>query len=269
MNINLKAIKPFLIKHGPTILTGLATVGVVATGYLTRRAVLKNLPEITEAVCFADDSDIPIAQTIKRIERQNWKYYIPPAVVGILTIGCGIGANQWHLSKEGLLAAAALTYKASGEELEAKLKEKFGAEAVDDAKKELAKERKEREDDDRPPWIAKNPEKMKIWEPYSKQWIYASQKDLLCVELMANKLLQQASTVPFDRLLSMYGVKGNKDTKHLGWSYEDESFDELACYYYAGAWIDLCPQLIENQDGTSFLQMEYGIHPNYIPEVIR
>lgn len=88
MQIRVQALKPVLQKYGPTILTGLASAGVVLTAHLTRRAVLKNLGDVAEAVLFEDDSDIPVSQTVHRIDRQNWKNYIPPAIAAVCTIGC-------------------------------------------------------------------------------------------------------------------------------------------------------------------------------------
>lgn len=264
MQIRVQALKPVLQKYGPTILTGLASAGVVLTAHLTRRAVLKNLGDVAEAVLFEDDSDIPVSQTVHRIDRQNWKNYIPPAIAAVCTIGCLVGANQWHLSKEGALAAAVALYKTNGEELEKKFKEKFGEDAVKEAKKEIAKERSEK---NLAPWDVQKPDKIMIWEPYSEQYFYASQKDLLWVEIMANKMLAQEFTVKLDQILALYGLRGNAKTKNLGWSYDDESFCELASYYGAGAWIDLCPQTVTNKDGSEYFQMEYGIHPNDISEV--
>ena len=80
-------------------------------------------------------------------------------------------------------------------------------------------------------------------------------------------MLAQEFTVKLDQILALYGLRGNAKTKNLGWSYDDESFCELASYYGAGAWIDLCPQTVTNKDGSEYFQMEYGIHPNDISEV--
>lgn len=266
MKIDFKLIKPVLEKHGPTILTGLASIGVLFTGYLVHRADLKNLGDITEAVLFTDDSDIPVKETVKRVTKKNWKLYIPPAVSALCTIGCIVGADRWHVSKEGMLAAAALMYKTSGEELETKLREEFGDEKVSEIKQKIAEEKA---DANRPPWQEKQPDKMMIWEPYTKQWFYASQKDILWDELMANKMLAQKFTVTLADICRLYGLKPTKESKTLGWSYDDETFCELASYYGAGAWIDMCPQTCTRPDGTEYFQMEYGIHPNDISEVLK
>ena len=266
MKIDFKLIKPVLEKHGPTILTGLASIGVLFTGYLVHRADLKNLGDIAEAVLFTDDSDIPMGETVKRVTKKNWKLYIPSAVSAVCTIGCIVGADRWHVSKEGMLAAAALMYKTSGEELEKKLREEFGDEKVTEIKQKIAEEKAEQ---NRPPWEERHPDKMKIWEPYTEQWFYASQKDILWAEIVINKKLAQEMEVTLNDLLALYGCKKTKKGEELGWTIEDECFTEIwACGgALMGNWIDFCPQVIENKDGTTYFQMEYVIHPVNIDEV--
>lgn len=254
-------LKTLAIKNGPTLLTGFVCSGVVATGYLTYTATLDCLSDTTEAVLFKDDSDIPVKQTIRRAVRKNWKKFIPACLMGLVTMGCAVGAHKWHISKETALTAAALAYKTASEDLEKKFSEKYGENAVKEAKHEIAEEKELRQKVDK--YALNSSEKFKIWEPYSEQWIYADLKDILWVELCANKRLLQRDIVYLNDILNMFGLKGNSKTMYLAWSYEDEVFTEGAGYY-GGAWIELAPQIIDNPDGTHYYQLEYGIHPNDI-----
>ena len=266
MNLNINVIKNALIKHGPSILTGIAMVGVITTGYLVHKADRKLIGDVAEAVLFEDDSDIPVSDTVKRIAKKNWKIYIPAAMSGVLAMGCAFGANQWHLSKEGALAAAAIMYKANSEELEKKLREEFGEEKVDEVKKKIAEAKA---DKDRPPWEEKRPDKMKIWEPYSKQWFWASQQELLWAEIMINKMICQQWKVTLNDLLKIYGCKTSKEFENLGWSYDDECYTQTwACGgRLMGNWIGFSPQLVENKDGTTYFEMDYEVHPNDLTNI--
>ena len=242
--INVTAAKTILIKHGPSILSGAAVAGVVLTALLTHRADKKLIGAVAEAALFDEDTETPTEEIVKHQAVHYWKNYIPAGICGLLTIGCVIGSNRWHLSKEGALAAAALMYKTGGEDLEKKLRGEFG---------------------DRPPWEDRNPAKMMIYDPYTDQWFQATQQEILWAELTANKMLQQRGVVTLNDILSMYkGTRKTKKGQTLGWSYSDDAFDEMASYYTCGAWIDLCPQIIINPDGTTYMQMEYGIHPGDI-----
>lgn len=151
--MNLNDIKNTLIKHGPSILTGVAMIGVAATAYLMHRAEEKNTVDI--CISYLDNKDQTFVDIRKQTYKKNWKNYIPSVICGLATMGCIFGANHWHLSKEGALAAAALMYKANSEDLEKKLREEFGNDKVDEVKQKI---REAKEDAERPPWEEK-PEK--------------------------------------------------------------------------------------------------------------
>lgn len=261
MTFNLSMVKPFLQKHGPSILTGLTIFGVAATGYLTHVADKKLIGDVCEKIVMSEDTEKPVKEIVNETAKEHWKDYIAPAAVGLATMGCSFGANSWHLSKEGTLAAAALMYKTSGEELEKKIREKFGDEETAKIKKEIAEAKADKE---RPPWEEKRPDKMKIWEPYSKQWFYATQQELLWAEIVINKMLAQNYQVSMNDLLKIYNCKPIKDGDNFGWSYDDECFTELwACGgAMMGNWIGFSPGYRQDSNGEWYFEMDYEVHPN-------
>lgn len=240
-------IKNNLNKYGPSILTSISILGTVATAILVHLADRKVFKDINP-----DDDDKDLKKRIK----SNWKYYIPPAIAGLVTIGCSIGVNHWHLEKESALAAAAILYKD-------KLKN-FGSSTEnrdnDDEDKELVKTHEKN------PFQTKN-EKIKIWEPFSKQWFRASQQEILWAEIIINKMLAQNYEVTLNDLLKIYGCKTCKEGEYLGWSYDDDSFTELwACGgALLGNWIGFSPQIISNGDDYYF-SMDYEIQPSDLRE---
>ena len=176
----------------------------------------------------------------------NWKNYIPPVVAGLGTAACIIGANCMHLKIEAALAGAVAFYKAAGEDFEEAVYEKFGDAGL-------------REN------LQINPTnvKIRIWEPYTRQWFEATQQEILWAELTANKLLHQSGKVTLNDVLGFYSDQNLKKTKRgseLGWSWDSEEFDEMSSYYYAGGWIDMCPQFDDSMGNCRFV-MEYGINP--------
>lgn len=242
MKLNPKVIMPIIKKHLPTILSGMAVAGVGLTGWLSYRAARKSDPE--------------------KSFKEQWKNYIPPATAAAGTIACIIGANFLHLRLESVLAGAVAFYKAAGEDFEDDVVEKFGDAGL--------KENVLHADKTAP--IPKSMTmKIKIWEPYTKQWFEATQQEILWAELTANKMLQQKGTVTLNEVLKLYSDPRLKMRKHgdlLGWSWDDDTFNELAGYYYSGGWIDMCPQF-EEYDGTMRFVMDYGINPNDISELVK
>lgn len=270
MKINFKIIGKIIEKHGPSILTGMAAVGVVLTGYLTHKATEKITMEVADEAEQVKNSENPTSETFiaeikKKVIKENWKNYIPPAIAGVGTIACIIGANYWHLSKESALAAAVAFYKVSESDLKEVIKEKFGEDALEDVKKDIAKKRIE---DERPPWEPKDSNKMTIYEPYTKQWFRASQQEILWAELTANKMLQQTWKVTLNDILALYdGCKQTKLGNVIGWSLDDEMFMDAVSYSPSrAAWITFVPIKVEKPDGNAYFEMEYEIHPNELPE---
>lgn len=235
MNPKAKVIFTTIGKFAPTILTGMAAAGVGLTGWLSYRAAKKSDPEKTF--------------------KEEWRIYIPVGVAGLGTVACVVGANWIHLSREAAALAAVAFYKAAGEDFEDAVREKFGEEG---SKSKVMDEWK------RPP---DRNMKIEIWEPYTHQWFEASQQEILWAELCANKMLQQKGSLTLNEVLRLYNDKSLKMKKvgnELGWSWDDDMFCELSSYYYAGGWIDMCPQFVY-EDGRWIFRMEYGINPNELP----
>lgn len=250
--ISIQTIKQFAKAYGPTILSGLAIVGVAMTGYFAHKAGAETGAKVLiENAGSPEEAD----QIANKIIKSEWTRYIPPVASGVLTIGCIVAADRWHVCKEAALLASCLAYKNSAEIFEDKVRRELGDKAVDEAKEE-AKAKKSAMSCDG---------KMKIYEPYTEQWFKASQQELLWCELTVNKMLAQQGTVVLNDILAMF-PKAHKTQRggEIGWSWEDETFNELAGYYYAGGWIDLCPQLCEKPNGETYFNLEYGINPNEI-----
>lgn len=107
MNI-MKPVCRFLKRNGPTILTIGASAGVVATSYLTGKAVLK-ADRIMNDLSFEELKSIDTKKKLIPV-------YIPPVIAGTATIACVIGAHLMNKKiQAGLFAAYTMldtTYKA-------------------------------------------------------------------------------------------------------------------------------------------------------------
>jgi hypothetical protein len=110
--------KARLAEHSPTILSGLAVGGLVATVALAIRATSKAAIAIDEArdnkeYKTADTEeraalagDRRVALTRQEIVQETWKLFIPSAVAASATIACIIGSNQVGLRQKAALAGA-------------------------------------------------------------------------------------------------------------------------------------------------------------------
>jgi len=96
------------IKHNaPAILTAVGVSGALGTAYLTGVATWKARGRLSEQ---------PPPESKKELVAEVWDLYIPPAISGIVTVTCIIGAN--HVSSKRAAAAysvLALTEKTFAE----------------------------------------------------------------------------------------------------------------------------------------------------------
>lgn len=133
----IKSAKHSIAKHSPEILTGIGIAGMVTTTILAVRATPKALMILQDAQYDKGD----VLTTSEKI-KTCWKFYIPSAVTGMLSIACLIGASSTHLRRNAALATAykisetALSnYKAKvietvGEKKEQAIREKVAEEHV-------------------------------------------------------------------------------------------------------------------------------------------
>lgn len=82
--------------NSTTILSATAVAGVIATAVLSVKAANK-IAQREEAIA---------EPTPKQYVQQYWRDYIPPAVAGLATIGCIIGANRIGLRRQAALLGA-------------------------------------------------------------------------------------------------------------------------------------------------------------------
>jgi hypothetical protein len=117
--IPIRRVGKTLSSNSPTILSGLAIVGVVATAVLAVRATPNAGEKIIEAENqknvwteaqpvsqseFEKAGYIPLTQV--EIVKATWTVYIPATVTGLATIACIVGSNQIGMRRNIALAGA-------------------------------------------------------------------------------------------------------------------------------------------------------------------
>lgn len=143
----------FLVnENSTTVLTGVGVAGVITTAYLTGRASFKaakiiEKEKLTYAVVTEDD-DSEAAQPLRESEFTNyekvkavWRLYIPPVLVGGLTIASIIAANRIASKKVAALVIASGISERALSEYKERVVEKFGDNKARDIQDEVAANR--------------------------------------------------------------------------------------------------------------------------------
>ena len=130
-------------RNSPTILTVAASVGVLATSYLTARASFKAAKVIRD-----HEEANPLwtkSFTSKGllIERTNltWKLYLPPAICGVSTIACIVGSNRIGANKLIAASTAATLAETAFSEYRDKVIETHGANKEQKIRDEIAEDK--------------------------------------------------------------------------------------------------------------------------------
>lgn len=95
----------------PTILTGVASIGVVVTSVLACKGTKKNLESNSVTV------------------KEKAKNYIPAVVSGVVTIGCIIFSNKLNRTQQAAFASACALATSQYDAYSSKVKEIYGEEA--------------------------------------------------------------------------------------------------------------------------------------------
>lgn len=137
-----------LRRHAPELLTAAGVVGLGATSYLVGQASFK-AGGIAMAEFVSQSEEDPKPMPAKELVKETWKFYIPAAVVFVVTAGVIIGGNRVsHNRQVALLGAAAIAeqqyreYRDKvGEHLtkpkEQKIRDEIAQDKIDDKKEEL------------------------------------------------------------------------------------------------------------------------------------
>lgn len=150
-----KKIGSFMVKNGPTILTGSAVVGTVLTGVFAGKAAIK-----ARDVIKAHEMDEELkCEKIEQVEgvvtdhivyfrertffekaKLTWKCYLPPVVMGAATISCICGANTVHTRRNIALATAYNISEEAAREFKDKVRETIGEKKLDKINNEIAQD---------------------------------------------------------------------------------------------------------------------------------
>lgn len=125
-----------LVKENTTvILTAIGVSGTITTGYLAAKGGYEHAKYVTNE--FGEQQYVPLKESIK----QHWRFYIPAAVSGTLTIVCIVGATRIGNRKAAALTAAYTVSERAFAEYKDKVVEKFGKGKEQQVRDEIAQDR--------------------------------------------------------------------------------------------------------------------------------
>lgn len=233
MKLN-KKIFAFLGKHGATILSVVASVGVVVTAVETAKATTKAQSLI--------DMNKAEPMTKKEVVKDCWKFYVPAAVVGVGTIACIIGSNGLNKKTQAELMAAYVAVQQTYSTYRKKVAEQIGEEEEHDICRDV-QEDIHKDDGD----VVRL-----FYEPNAKKYFHATMAQVIEAAYMFNRALTIDGGVSLNDWYSFLKTDEltiTPEGDHKGWcidqliedwdyywmefEYDKQTTDDgLECYYY-------------------------------------
>ncbi len=129
----------FLKKHSSQILTGLSTIGVIATAIMTGKCTIK-AKKLIEDVEDNIGYKLDFKDDFTDIIDITWRAYIPALLSGLATITCILGNHHINAKTQASLISAYSLLNNNYNEYIKKTKELYGEDGIEKIRTEIAKE---------------------------------------------------------------------------------------------------------------------------------
>lgn len=142
INTTTKKLGGIITRNSPTILTGISVAGLLTTTIMAVKATPKALEILNERREEERDIDGDFIDFSKMgIVKETWKFYIPTAISGALTIVCIISANSINLKRNAAIAGLYSLSEKALSEYQSKVIETIGEKKHKVIKDSIAKDR--------------------------------------------------------------------------------------------------------------------------------
>lgn len=138
----MKTAQKLLTDHSPAILTSLGVAGAVTTAILTGKASIQADRVVRDALIEQSGPYVK-SYTKRELVELTWKEFIPPVIMGAVTITCIIAANHVSTRRAAALAAGFKVAEEMATEYRAKVVDQIGKNAEEKIQVAVAKDRME------------------------------------------------------------------------------------------------------------------------------
>lgn len=213
----------------PTILTVVASVGVIVTTITAVRATLK-------AVKLLKEEKFEKGENLTKLEsvRVVGPTYIPSVLLGISTIVCIFGVNVLNQRKQASLMSAYAMLNESYKQYRKSAKKVYGDDADDKIHAEMAKDAMVYSYD----WgyqvynmdMDYDSDRLLFYDLSSKKYFRATMAAVLNAQYHVNRNLAVRGDCSLNEYLSFLGVESVDGGDKLGWDMT-YMFEEMGCYW--------------------------------------
>lgn len=208
----LKTLEKYAVDNSPAILTGIATAGVLSTAFLTGRASFQAANVLGEESPHLN---------FKEKARLTWKFYIPAAVTGTMTVTCVIAANRIGAHRAAALATTVTILERGFEEYREKVKETFGRKKEEEVRAEVVQDRVNRETANHATVLVGDGDVL-CRDDLSGQYFTSSVEKIRKAENDITKRIIHDSYASVSDFYELLGIEPTRLSNELGWTLDHE-----------------------------------------------
>lgn len=248
--------------HSPSLLTGLGIIGFVSTVILA----VKETPEAQERIykktrekmlegCelySSDDIEVEVGLTRWETIKAAAPAYLPAVGMGIISIGCFVGANSINLKRNAAMVSIAEMYRAHAMEYQDAVIRHVGEKEANEIRKEIAdRHYKEHPPIDEEIVRTGNGEYL-CYEPYSNTYFLSCSENIHKAENLLNQQMQQERYMSFNDWLDILDIPSSMRSvyNYIGWHVDTDGLVDIADIYSS------------SENGTPCLTISYITEPH-------
>lgn len=210
MNIKniLRTSERFVGNNSPAILTGIGVAGTVATAVLTGKASVRAHEILREEPVTTPQDKVKLV----------WKEFVPPVLVGSVTITSIVFANRIGTRRAAALAAAYSVSEKAFSEYKEKVVEKIGEKKEQVIKDEVAQKQVLDKPQKTSDVIVVGDNEILVYEPLNDRYFKSTMERLMQAQ---NKVNHERLNQNYISLNDFYNAAGLKTTgmgEQLGWN---------------------------------------------------
>ena len=211
----INALRNNTKEHSTVLLSVGAGVGTLATAYLVARASFKACDVIRHEEKIWGT---PTERKERVIQRTKlvWKFYIPPAIAGVSTVGLIVGANRTGIKKVLAAQTALAVSERVYNEYRDKVIEEYGDRKDQSIRDQIAEERVKATAPG-PDIMISGPGNVLCCEMYTGRYFTSDMETLRKAQNELNSKLLAHDLATFDDFYEMIGLARTSSSGNLGW----------------------------------------------------
>lgn len=235
----MNKLQRYFDKNGSTILSVIASIGVIGTAVLSGKATYDSLAAIHR--------NKKRQASKKEKVKVAFPYYIPAIFAGSVTISCIAGANILNKKRQASLVGACALLGESYRTYKDKVKELQGEEFHNDVISKIASEKYPE---------GKIPEnKVRFYDEFSKRYFDSTMEDVVWAIYKFNRNFQLRGVAPLNEFYEFLGIEKLSFGDDLGFNYHEMSEGGLT------PWIDIHTARAMDCDGKEFYIIQFDWDP--------